>query len=174
MSDPLTFQDPLAEAEVTINILVGKPDETGQRPVTIAAGLPGQMPIIVTAVLDELRDEIIRGRRERTHEYRDGQVQIEVIDERDNPETNRSPANLGNVFERLDDAFATTLFSNISSHKEDGADDGGGMGGNPCHQTDEDQTCFGKLSTTKHNFNVFNFDELTELKMKSKSKLFDF
>lgn len=54
MSDPLTFQDPLAEAEVTINILVGKPDETGQRPVTIAAGLPGQMPIIVTAVLDEL------------------------------------------------------------------------------------------------------------------------
>lgn len=54
MSDLLTFQDPLAEAEVTINILVGKPDETGQRPVTIAAGLPGQVPVIVTAVLDEL------------------------------------------------------------------------------------------------------------------------
>lgn len=54
MSDPLTFQDPLAEAEATINILVGKPTEIGQRPVTIAAGLPGQVPVIITAVLDEL------------------------------------------------------------------------------------------------------------------------
>lgn len=54
MSDLHTFHDPLAEAEATINILVGKPDETGQRPVTIATGLPGQVPVIITAVLDEL------------------------------------------------------------------------------------------------------------------------
>lgn len=54
MSDLHTFHDPLAEAEATINILVGKRDETGQRPVTIAAGLPGQVPVIITAVLDEL------------------------------------------------------------------------------------------------------------------------
>lgn len=62
MSEPLTFRDPLAEAEATIHILVSKPDETGQRldgssptrPVTIAAGLPGQVPVIITAVLDEI------------------------------------------------------------------------------------------------------------------------
>ncbi|MCP4284236.1 MAG: hypothetical protein GY792_07280 [Gammaproteobacteria bacterium] len=54
MSDLLTIQDPLAEAEATINILVGKPDDTGQRQVTVAAGLPGQAPIIITADLDAL------------------------------------------------------------------------------------------------------------------------
>jgi hypothetical protein len=54
MSDLLTFQDPMAESEATINILVGKPDDAGLRSVTIATGLPGQVPVIITAVLDEV------------------------------------------------------------------------------------------------------------------------
>lgn len=54
MSDLLTIQDPLAEAAVTIHILVSQADDTGQRPVTIAAGRPGQAPVIITAVLDDV------------------------------------------------------------------------------------------------------------------------
>lgn len=71
MSDLLTIQDPLAEAAVTIHILVSQADDSGQRldgrprrersaersptrPVTIAVGRPGQAPVILTAVLDDV------------------------------------------------------------------------------------------------------------------------